>query len=363
MDRTTDLDAELDQLRLSIDRVLLAFLSSQRDELATIHPHAPTLVDELVRVIHAGGRRFRPLLCYCGYRAGGGPHCDEILAAAASLELLHTFAILHDDVMDRSPVRRGEPSLFHRLAQQRSASRDIGDPMQFGISVSILAGDLAFLLSDAAFTTSGFEAEAVAAAMPVLHEMRIRAAAGQYLDLLFAGRPPEGAEGVRQIARLKTAAYSAEGPLLLGASLAHASDLIRASLARYGIALGEALQLRDDVLGMFGDPKLTGKDAHSDILQGKQTVLIAQALEHATPEQRSLILRIWGSPSATERQIRAVRKAVESAGALHTSLGLIEELRTEAKNALVAAIPQGPAAALHRMADAVCTVAETELVR
>jgi geranylgeranyl diphosphate synthase type I len=321
----------LDDLKLSVDRVLEQFLAQRRAELAALGDAAAVLVDEVARVVGAGGRRLRPAFCYWGHMAAGAPHSEEILRAAASLELLHAFALLHDDVMDRAEVRRGEPTTFRRLAQERAASRARGDALHYGMSVAILAGDLAFALSDTLLQVSGFPLDRISAATRVLHDMRVRAVAGQFLDLSGAGRPLWGAGSVteaevRRIARLKTAAYSVEGPLVLGATLAGAGAALLDRLRAYGASVGEVLQMRDDLLGLFGDPELTGKDADSDVRQGTPTLLLAEALHRGSPDDRRTIVELWGRGDLDAADVDAVRGAIAASGAPEAILSLIDEL-------------------------------------
>src|SRR5438093_2803906 len=218
-------------------------LARRRDDLADADPVAAELADELRRVVLAGGKRLRPSFCYWGYSAAGAPDGEEIVAASASLELLHTFAIIHDDVMDRSPTRRGQPATHVALAR--------GDE-HAGVSAAILAGDLAFVLSDQLFGDAGFTGERFMSAFRWYHRMRSEVVAGQYLDVAAArgARPAE--PEVRRIARLKSGGYTVEKPLLIGAALAEAPPELETTLSAYGSSLGEAFQLRDDVLGAFG---------------------------------------------------------------------------------------------------------------
>jgi geranylgeranyl diphosphate synthase type I len=233
--------------------------------------------------------------------------------------------------MDRAEVRRGEPTAFRRLAQERAASRARGDALHYGMSVAILAGDLAFALSDTLLQVSGFPLDRIWGATRILHDMRIRAVAGQFLDLSGAGRPLWGAgsltEGeVRRIARLKTAAYSVEGPLLLGATLGGAGVALLDRLRAYGTSIGEVLQLRDDLTGLFGDPEVTGKDAGSDVRQGTPTLLLAEALQRGSPDDRRTIVELWGRGDLDAADVDAVRSAVAASGAPEAILSLIDEL-------------------------------------
>lgn len=326
--------AGLAGLRRAIERTITTFLAGQRLRMTALAPASAHLVDLVGEAVSAGGRRLRPALCYAAYRVSGGADGAEILRAAASLELLHASAILHDDIMDQADLRRGQPSLHRRLAgQRRAASGDEdADADVFGVSVAILAGDLAWVLSDAMLASSGFDAPTLSRAGPALDTMRAQAIAGQYLDLTRAGSrstPGPGAEDAGPagdaavafedaavIGRLKAAGYSVEGPVAVGAALAGAPAATRAALAGFGHALGEAFFLRDEVLGVFGDPADTGKDAESDLRRGKPITLIAGALARAGAAERAVILQHWGDPDATAEDLTAVRAAIRSSGAL-----------------------------------------------
>ncbi|HLI57288.1 MAG TPA: polyprenyl synthetase family protein, partial [Actinomycetota bacterium] len=251
-------------VRRALDEALLSFLATQRERMASLAGPSAVLVDLVEAAVATGGKRLRPILCWCAYRAGGGAG-DEILPAAASLELLHTFAILHDDVMDQAVLRRGQPALHRRLAAERRAAGGGEDADAFGISVAVLAGDLALVLSDAMFAASGFPPEILARAEPALEGMRTSAVAGQYLDILQAGTTAAPLPEAALIGHLKTAGYSVEGPVGLGIALAGAPEPVARALEGYAAAAGEAFYRADELLGLFGDPAATGKDAESDL--------------------------------------------------------------------------------------------------
>lgn len=305
------------------------------------------LLDEVTRAVASGGKRIRPVLCYWAYRGGGDPHGTEILAAAASLELLHTFALLHDDLMDRATVRRGHPAARIRLAAELSAAGH-ADAEHLGLSIAMLAGDLALVLSDAMFTASGFGPDALARAFVPLNELRIRTAAGQYLDLTMAGASFSDGDAALQIARLKTASYTVEGPLLVGAALAGAEHPTVEALRRAGSSLGEAYQLRDDVSGVFAPPGTTGKDGMSDLRQGKPTLLLAEAYARAGLPERELLQRTVGHAAAGEHDLEAVKAVIRETGALAAVLERVDALVSEARAALSSAALVPPASAALR---------------
>jgi geranylgeranyl diphosphate synthase type I len=232
-------------VRSRTDAVLEAFLSERRGEVAGLDPAAEVLVEELRRLLAAGGKRVRPAFCYLGFRAAGGRDDDPIIRAAAALELLHTFALVHDDVMDEATERRGVETTQVRFARELGWSS-----AAHGRSVAVLVGDLAAVLAESLFRSSGFPEEKLSLAFVRFDRMRIEMAAGQYLDLLGAAR--RDLSSAEHVAELKTGSYTVEGPLLIGAALAGAPKVLEERLRAFGRPAGEAFQLRDDVLDREG---------------------------------------------------------------------------------------------------------------
>ncbi len=316
--------AVLGQVRDRVDRALQAFLSQQHDVLLAagreLLPGA-----ESISGLLAGGKRLRPAFCYWGWRGAGGPDCPEIITAAAALELLHAGALIHDDLMDASDTRRGQPSLHRQFEARHTSSHWHGSPAAFGMGAAILLGDLLLCWTDEMFHASGLPGEALRSGRPVLDRMRTEVFAGQYLDLLGQVTGDETLEGALRVVEFKTTKYTIERPLHLGAALAggcadRAAPDRDASLAAaytaYGLPLGLAFQLRDDILGVFGDPAQTGKPAGDDVREGKRTVLLAIARERATAGQAEVIDRYLGDPMLDEAGTAEVRGAITATGAV-----------------------------------------------
>ena len=200
----------------------------------------------------------------------------------SALELVQASALIHDDLMDRSDTRRGEPAVHRRFEARHTAGGWRGGAAAFGDSVAVLLGDLALVWSDELLHASGVAPEDLARARPVFDEMRTEVTVGQYLDLLTQATGDTSVELAGKVARYKSAKYTVERPLLFGAALAGAPPELSAAYSAFGLPLGEAFQLRDDVLGVFGDPSETGKPAGDDLREGKRTALVALALREAS---------------------------------------------------------------------------------
>ncbi len=241
--------AAVDAVGGRVEEELHAFLDERREALASLDPAAGALVDEIRRLLDAGGKRIRPAFCYLGHLAAGGEDGLPIVRAAAALELLHTFAIVHDDLMDESPERRGVPTTHVAFARQAVPP---DEPERFGRSVAILVGDLAAVLAETMLRTSGFPADRLDAGFARFDDMRAAMAAGQFLDVSGAGHDPH-------VALLKTGSYTVEGPLLVGAALAAATSEVEVVMRAYAAPIGEAFQLRDDALD--GDAPLAEASA------------------------------------------------------------------------------------------------------
>jgi len=321
-------------LAARVEKALTGFLVEQRDLVAADDPGVRAAFDELERVVASGGKRLRPVFCCLGHMAAGGRAEDELIRAAAALELLHTFALVHDDVMDRSAVRRGESTTWRHLAEEHRRAAFRGDPEGYGISAAVLVGDLAMTLADRAFLESGFPPARLLPGFARYGRMRTDMVAGQFLDVVAANRGEVGEAEARRIAVLKSGAYTVEGPLHIGAILAGAPDSLMAILSSYGVALGEAFQLRDDILGAFGDPSVTGKDRDSDLREGKRTVLIAKAIEESSADDQSFLEERLGRPNLTDEEVERIRQIIRTSGALEGTEALVEELGSRARSAI-----------------------------
>jgi len=327
--------APLDVVRPEVDRSIRRFLDRQRP-LFFDDPQLATLLDAAEAFL-SGGKRLRPAFCYGGGRAGGGGSDDaRLYNAAASLELLQASALIHDDVMDASDVRRGMPSAHRRFERMHLESRWHGSAAQFGENAAVLLGNLLLVWAGEMWRTSGLPAEALAVAQPVHDHMLTELMCGQYLDLLEQAQGEGTFDSALRVALYKSGKYSVEQPLRLGLLLAAQSRLpwIDTLCAQYGQRVGIAFQLRDDILGVFGDPAETGKPAGDDLREGKRTMLIARTLAQATPEQAEVVRKLLGNPDLDAEGVATLRTIIEETGALAACEEMIKRYLDEALHAL-----------------------------
>ena len=334
--------ADLGLIRAEVATALKRFLRRQRDVLATIGDDLLPWV-EVISELLSGGKRFRPAFCYWGWRAAGGQTCPEIFTAAAALELLQASALVHDDVMDASDVRRGRPAVHRQFAAMHEAAGFAGSAEAFGAGAGILVGDALLSWTDELYHASGLPADVLQRGQPMLNAMRTEVAAGQYLDLLNQFSGNETVQSAMRMVTYKTAKYTIERPLHLGAALAggglagerpHSVAAVAATFTDYGLPLGVAFQLRDDILGVFGDPARTGKSVTGDISEGKRTVLIALARERASAHQLGVLDQHLGDRQLTAGGAAEVRGVIAETGALAECENLISASVKEAIAAL-----------------------------
>ena len=325
-----------EQLRGSVQATLDAFLAEQADLLAGISADLVPFTEWLEDLV-AGGKRLRPAFCVWAYLGAGGTDLDGVLRAAASLEMLQACALVHDDVMDDSDMRRGHPAAHRRFATMHRGSGWLGDAQRFGDGSAILLGDLCLSWADALLYRSGFDNDALERAKSIYDLMRTELMAGQYLDLLEQARGDGSVDRAMLVVRYKSAKYTIERPLHLGAVLAGADEDLLESLSGYGLPLGEAFQLRDDILGVFGDPEVTGKPAGDDLREGKRTLLVATAMERATPEQAARLRAGLGDPHLDPRALEDMRRIIEATGAVDEVEAVIGRRTDEALAALAGA--------------------------
>lgn len=319
----------------AVGDALTGFLDEQAGLAA--HTGATALLGA-ARTCVMGGKRLRPAFCYWGYVAAAGRPADPapLMRVAASLDLLHASLLVHDDLIDGSDTRRGAPSAHRRLEKLLPGP----DASHFGEAAAILLGDLLFSWGAEMFESAGLSPEASRRAAPVLATMRSEVLLGQYLDVAAAfgvtdrSTPQAQAETAERVLEFKSARYSVRRPAELGALLGDAPARLLTALGTYGSLVGRAFQLRDDLLGVFGDPAVTGKPAGDDIREGKRTVLVLQALEKGDTTQHRVLTSLLGSPGLGEEDLATARGIIEATGARSSCEELIASSTTKALTAL-----------------------------
>ena len=361
----------VDLVQADIDR----FLDDRDPVLAAISPDLSPFID-FSRELLRGGKRFRALFCYWGWQAASGrtPDFDgmsenerasdlpSIVLAASALEIFHAAALVHDDIIDNSATRRGMPAAHKRFQAMHADGGWIGSESSFGRSAAILLGDLLLGWSDELFD-SGIRSlssrTAGLVARAEFNRMRTEVTAGQYLDILdersWQNYPePELLARAHRVIVYKSAKYSIEAPLVIGAALAGATNEQISVLREFGLPLGIAYQLRDDLLGVFGDPVVTGKPAGDDLREGKRTVLIALARTKLPSNSRSLLDELLGDEDLDEQQVRMLQASIRDSGAVDQVERIIDHNVRIARTAM-ADSPLSAAARdqLERLADTV----------
>jgi geranylgeranyl diphosphate synthase, type I len=321
----------LSQLAGRVDELLADLFATEiaRWRLVDESLVAPLL--SLQHLVEAGGKRLRPAFCHWGFVGAGGDRDDpRVVAAGAAFELLHAFALVHDDVMDGSATRRGARTAHLTFGDDHVAHDWRGDPRRFGEGAAILIGDLAHVYADQLL------GDVPADVTSVWHELRLELNVGQYLDLVGTARADRDRALAHRIARYKSGKYTIERPLHVGAALAGRLGDLQGPLSTYGDPLGEAFQLRDDVLGAFGDPVRTGKPVGQDLREGKPTPLLAVASERAAAGQQAVLDRV-GDPELSDGDVAAIQQVLVDTGALAQIEQLIDVLTTRAVEAIEAA--------------------------
>ena len=354
-DKSAEDEHSLDEdLRADVHRELAAFLEAKRDEAARIDPQFVTAVDSLSDFVLGGGKRLRPTFAWWGWRGAGGSQADPqaraaVLRAVSSLELIQACALVHDDLIDDSTTRRGAPTVHVDFAARHRAAGWLGTPARFGAATAILLGDLALAWADDMLRGAELWPDQLGRALTVWQAMRTEVLAGQYLDMLTQARGDETPETALQIDRYKTAAYTVERPLHLGAAIAGAGPALVDAYRNFGTDIGIAFQLRDDLLGMFGDPVVTGKPVGDDLREGKRTLLLAYGLRAADGQRNTaaadLLRGAIGDPQVDADTVTEIRELLIDLGAVAEVEDRITELTKSALDSLCAADLAEPAGA------------------
>ena len=338
-------------LRARIDDVLHVFVEQETELLEGLSPELKPVGAQL-RAAVADGKRLRGMFCYWGWRAAGQGESDAAVRAAASMELVHAAALVHDDLIDDSPLRRGMPSahVSLRAAVAASAGPHTDNAAR---ALAMLVGDLLMAWAGQLFATCGLPGAYVARARPLWSTLARELIAGECLEILRTGDTPS-VEGALEVIRYKTAKYTVEHPLHIGGLLGGASQASLQVFSAYAVPLGEAFQLRDDLLAVFGDPSQTGKSNLDDIAGAKPTALLSLALSAAQGGSRAELLGALGRRDLESEQLARLQSILEETGARSGVEAMIAERARAARMALDGAVlPRRPAYALRELIGAV----------
>lgn len=337
-----------DSLLVLVQDRLDGFCEQKREELRVISEEIEPLIDYTQSLL-AGGKRFRALFCHAawsGYAASNisdlEASANGIVGIASALEMFHAAALVHDDLLDQSDTRRGAPAIHKRFEALHAQKGFAGDPVRFGVAGSVLVGDLMLswsseLFGDALLNSPSPEIES--ACRTEFGKMRFEVMAGQYLDVLEENAAPlrtpaESVSRANRVMLYKTAKYSLEAPILIGASYAGATPQQLLSLSSFAIPLGLAFQLRDDILGVFGDPKVTGKPAGDDLREGKRTVLVGLTLQSLPTSVARVFEELLQAKDLSVEQIEFMQQTITDCGSLAKTERMIAEYSNQAIEAL-----------------------------
>ena len=334
----TDAKTGLESFRERINPILREHFDTVIAETAKEDELVAGALTEVRDIILAGGKRLRAAMMCAGYFAAGGTDEDRILRASMSIELVHAFLLIHDDVIDRDDLRHGRESLHARYARYgTNVFERTEDADHFGDSIAIILGDMVSALGNDLIFTSGFSHEHVFRALSELQKIVSFTVIGQAMDLSFQFRKGISRADVLRMYEYKTAKYTVEGPLILGSLLAGADEGRTGLLSRYAVPTGVAFQIRDDILGAFGTEDKIGKPVGSDIEEGKRTLPVLFAMENATRSEQAELQAILRKGVLETGDLERFRSILRDSGALDLSTDSMVQLVEEAKRSIVSA--------------------------
>jgi len=330
-----DIKEELKVFKSDIDREIALRLDEVIEDAKDIDPFFVDMMKYFKKTVLAGGKRIRPIMMCLGYKAAGGRDYNKIVKTSVSIELIHAFLLIHDDIIDCDDLRRGKKTIHARYRDYNKRFLFNNNAKHFGQSVAIVLGDFIYSLGNQVLFESKFEAEQIVQALSRLQSIVGMTCVGEMQDVYIEYKSKVTDEEILDMYENKTAKYTFEGPLHLGATLAGAGDTFCNQLSTYAIPLGIAFQIRDDVLGIFGDEKKTGKSAHSDILEGKKTFMVNCAYKNATYEQKCVLDDSLGNKDITVEEIKRFRDVLEETGARDEVENYMQKLLLQSKEALI----------------------------
>lgn len=318
-DNLVDAKKVLVEFKEKVDPYLKRYFDRKISEAAKVD----VIAEETVRLINdytmAGGKRIRPAFLYFGYLASGGEKDEKILEAAVSVELLHSFFLIHDDIIDRDAVRHGVPTMHERFKAIGERYKLSEDHEHFGNSMAMMAGDMAAAMACEVVFSAKFPAETIIKALNKLQEIVFITVPGEMMDVIMQYADEATEEEILKMYECKTARYTFEGPLHLGCLLAGGDENMLKNLSDYALPLGKAFQIQDDILGIFGDEKKIGKPVGSDIIEGKQTLLVIKAFESGNEEQKDILKKCLKNKELSQGDIEDFRRVIVETGSLEYS--------------------------------------------
>ncbi len=329
-----DASKTLAEFKKKVDPEIGRFFDRAIKETENIDRNVAGSLKQAKKIIMAGGKRARAAFMYYGYLAAGGKDIQKALKTSISIELVHLFLLIHDDVIDRDSKRHNVKTIhsyYEELGKKIFKNKDF---RHFGNSMGIIVGDTIGALGSQVLFTSGFDAELVVRALNKLQEIISMTVIGESEDIRIENKGKATVEEILKMYEYKTAKYTIEGPLHLGAILAGADDKFLNSLSSYAIPVGIAFQIQDDILGVFGDEKKLGKPVGSDVRQGKYTILVAKAVEKASSKQKNIIKNILGKGDLTKSELETFRNIIIETGALDYAKNMAVKLADQGKQAI-----------------------------
>lgn len=324
----------LEKYKKRFDSRLELFFKKKLEQIKGVDPVTRQAVKMIADFTMAGGKRIRPAMVYYGYLVAGGRDGEEIIEASMGIELIHTFLLIHDDIIDKDNKRHGIPTVHEKYKKIGMTFSPNKDCNHFGNSMAIITGDMSATMANEIIFNARFEPEIIIRALDKMQNIVYATIPGEMLDVIMENRGSATEKEILRMFEGKTSRYTFEGPLHLGAVLAKGSDKILETFSRYSIPLGKAFQIRDDILGLFGDEKKLGKPVGSDISESKQTILLIKAFERATKDQKEILKSCLGKKNLTKNNLEDFKKIIKDTGSLEYCQKLAGNFADESRRAI-----------------------------
>ncbi len=324
---------QLKQYKQTIDPLLKNYLD---EKLAKVEGgfFETQAIKSTKRVMLSGGKRIRPALVYYAYLLLGGKEPEKARYASLAMEFMHNFLLIHDDIIDRDKKRHGIKTIHEEYRLKAKKIKTGIDQRHFGNAMAIIIGDMVYMMGNDILLESKFSSDIIVKTLKQLEKSVYQVVPGEMMDIYFGAKGKATEKEIIQMQEAKTARYTFEGPLHMGAMLAEADKKQRKILSLYALPLGTAFQIKDDILGVFADEKKLGKPVGSDIREGKQTLLVIKTLALGNREEKKIINKLLGKKDITKQEIEQFRSVIENSGALKYSLDLAEKLTKQALTAI-----------------------------